>query len=85
METAACAVGIDVLLSEAKVSLKQCGESRCGTVSPHGPGETKHPTPLMVIRASLSGLVKKLLRPVFNDVRSSDESSNVETLALKMT
>ena len=84
METAACAVGITVLLSESSVSLKQCGELRCGTVSPHGPGETKYPTSLMIIRVSLSGLVKKLLRPVFRDARSSDESTNVETLVLKM-
>ena len=63
METAACscAVGITVLFSVPSVSLKQCGESRCGTVSPHGPGETKYRTPLIMIRVSLSCLAKKML------------------------
>ena len=26
--------------SESNVSLKQCGELKCGTVRPHGPGDT---------------------------------------------
>ena len=85
METAACscAVGIKVLFSELSVSLKQCGESRCGTVSPHGPDETKYRIPLIMIRVSLSCLVKELLRSTFRDSRSVDRSF-VESLALKM-
>ena len=75
METAACAVGAKIL--------KQCGESRCGTASPHGPGDIIYPTSLIVIRVSLSCLVKKLLRSTFRDSRSVDKSF-VESLALKM-
>ena len=87
METAACscacAVGIEVLFSGPSVSLKQCGESRCGTVSPHGPGDIIYPTSLIVILVSLSCLVKKLLRSTFRDSRSVDKSV-VDSSALKM-
>ena len=85
MVTAACscAVGITVLFSKSSVSLKQCGESRCGTVSPHGPGDITYLTPLIVIRVSLSCLVKELLRSTFRESRSVDKSF-VESLALKI-
>ena len=89
METAACAMGTDVLFTftstEPCVSLKQCGKSRRGIVSPHGPGDTKYPTdPLIVIRASLSGPVRKFVRPAVKDGKSIDVSC-VESLALKTT
>ena len=68
---AACVVALS---TEPCVSLKQCGKSKCGTVSPHGPGSTKYLPSLIVIGASLSCLVKKLLRLAFKDVRSIDGS-----------
>ena len=68
------------------MSLEQCGELRCGTISPHGPGFTVHSTSLIVIRASLSRLVKKLARLSLKDVKSIAgscvESFNV-TLKIK--
>ena len=73
---------VGVLSTEPCVSLKQCGKSRCGTVSLHGPGFTKYSTFLTMIRVSLS--CKKLARLAFKDVRSID-GSDVESLALKMT
>ena len=78
---AACVVALS---TEPCVSLKQCGKSRCGTVSPHGPGSIEYSSSLIVIRASLSCSVKKLMRLAFKDVRSIDGSC-VESLALKMT
>ena len=78
---AACVVALS---TEPCVSLKQCGKSKRGTVSPHGPGSTKYPPSLTVIRVSLSCLAKKLARLAFKDVRSIDGSC-VESLALKMT
>ena len=68
---AACVVAFS---TEPCVSLKQCGKSKCGTVTPHGPGSTKYPPPLIVIWASLSCLVKMLLRLAVKDVRSIDGS-----------
>ena len=70
--------------TESFVSLKQCGELRCGIVTPHGPASTKYPPPLTMIRAFPSCLVKKLERLATKDIRSID-GSGVESLALKMT
>ena len=80
----AMAACVGEVSTESFVSLKQCGELRCGTVTPHGPASTKYPPPLTVIRAFPSCLVKKLERLATNDIRSID-GSGVESLALNMT
>ena len=75
---------VGALSTEPCVSLKQCGKSRCGTVSPHGPGSNMYSTLLTMIRVSLS--CKRLARLAFKVVRSID-GSDVENwiLALNMT
>ena len=74
------------LSAEPSVSLKQCGELRCGIVTPHRPASTKYAPPLIVIRAFPSCLVKKLERLATKDIRSIDESyDDIKSLALKTT
>ena len=86
-------VGVDVILScwevgvtgctrdssESRESLKQWGESKAGTVSPHGPGDIKYNLPLRMIVAFVA---INPVRLAFKAIKSNDDSYGVEYLTL---